>query len=109
MYVTCSFIANVYANARLYNVTCKICMLYVVLLQPDDHGFLGDVPVLRVTRQGPDALHFVASPLEVGQEVQVRVDWERRFDHMQQHSGNNHHRDRKKPPSHILFYLLPKQ
>uniref|UniRef100_A0A3P9BRT0 Alanyl-tRNA synthetase domain containing 1 n=1 Tax=Maylandia zebra TaxID=106582 RepID=A0A3P9BRT0_9CICH len=64
--------------------------------QPDDHGFLGDVPVLRVTRQGPDALHFVASPLEVGQEVQVKVDWERRFDHMQQHSGNNHHRDRKK-------------
>uniref|UniRef100_A0AAX7TEZ7 Threonyl/alanyl tRNA synthetase SAD domain-containing protein n=1 Tax=Astatotilapia calliptera TaxID=8154 RepID=A0AAX7TEZ7_ASTCA len=55
--------------------------------QPDDHGFLGDVPVLRVTRQGPDALHFVASPLEVGQEVQVKVDWERRFDHMQQHSG----------------------
>uniref|UniRef100_A0A3P8PTD6 Alanyl-transfer RNA synthetases family profile domain-containing protein n=1 Tax=Astatotilapia calliptera TaxID=8154 RepID=A0A3P8PTD6_ASTCA len=57
--------------------------------QPDDHGFLGDVPVLRVTRQGPDALHFVASPLEVGQEVQVKVDWERRFDHMQQHSGQH--------------------
>uniref|UniRef100_I3KVA1 Alanyl-tRNA synthetase domain containing 1 n=1 Tax=Oreochromis niloticus TaxID=8128 RepID=I3KVA1_ORENI len=57
--------------------------------QPDDHGFLGDVPVLRVTRQGPDALHFVASPLEVGQEVHVKVDWERRFDHMQQHSGQH--------------------
>lgn len=84
-------------------------VFYVVLLQPDDHGFLGDVPVLRVTRQGPDALHFVASPLEVGQEVHVKVDWERRFDHMQQHSGNNHHTDRKKTPSHILFYLLPKQ
>uniref|UniRef100_A0A8C3B0W0 Alanyl-tRNA synthetase domain containing 1 n=1 Tax=Cyclopterus lumpus TaxID=8103 RepID=A0A8C3B0W0_CYCLU len=57
--------------------------------QPDDHGLIGDVPVLRVTRQGPDAVHFVGSSLEVGQEVQVKVDWERRFDHMQQHSGQH--------------------
>ncbi|XP_072229896.1 alanyl-tRNA editing protein Aarsd1 [Leuresthes tenuis] len=57
--------------------------------QPDDHGLIGGVPVLRVTRHGSDALHFVASPLEVGQEVNVKVDWERRFDHMQQHSGQH--------------------
>uniref|UniRef100_A0A1A8DBH0 Alanyl-tRNA synthetase domain containing 1 n=2 Tax=Nothobranchius kadleci TaxID=1051664 RepID=A0A1A8DBH0_NOTKA len=57
--------------------------------QPDDHGLIGEVPVLRVTRQGADALHFVASPVEVGQEVLVKVDWERRFDHMQQHSGQH--------------------
>ncbi|KAM9716081.1 alanyl-tRNA editing protein Aarsd1 [Menidia menidia] len=57
--------------------------------QPDDHGLIGEVPVLRVTRQGPDALHFVASPLEVGQEARLKVDWERRFDHMQQHSGQH--------------------
>lgn len=43
--------------------------------------------MLRVRRQGPEALHFVCSPLEEGQEVQLKVDWERRFDHMQQHSG----------------------
>uniref|UniRef100_A0A8P4JVQ5 Threonyl/alanyl tRNA synthetase SAD domain-containing protein n=1 Tax=Dicentrarchus labrax TaxID=13489 RepID=A0A8P4JVQ5_DICLA len=57
--------------------------------QPDDHGLIGDVPVLRVTRQGTEAIHFVSSPLEEGQEVQVKVDWERRFDHMQQHSGQH--------------------
>uniref|UniRef100_A0A3B3WMF3 Alanyl-transfer RNA synthetases family profile domain-containing protein n=1 Tax=Poecilia mexicana TaxID=48701 RepID=A0A3B3WMF3_9TELE len=57
--------------------------------QPDDHGLIGEVPVLRVTRQGPDAVHFVTSPVEVGQEVRVTVDWERRFDHMQQHSGQH--------------------
>lgn len=56
-------------------------------LQPDDHGLIGDVPVLRVVRQGSEALHFVSSPLEEGQEVHLKVDWERRFDHMQQHSG----------------------
>uniref|UniRef100_A0A8C5GA94 Alanyl-tRNA synthetase domain containing 1 n=1 Tax=Gouania willdenowi TaxID=441366 RepID=A0A8C5GA94_GOUWI len=57
--------------------------------QPDDHGLIGDVPVLRVTRQGPEAVHFVCTPLEVGQEVPVKVNWERRFDHMQQHSGQH--------------------
>ncbi|XP_054622809.1 alanyl-tRNA editing protein Aarsd1 isoform X2 [Dunckerocampus dactyliophorus] len=57
--------------------------------QPDDHGLIGDVPVLRVTRQGQDAAHFVGSPLEVGLQVQVKVDWDRRFDHMQQHSGQH--------------------
>ncbi|KAM6951870.1 alanyl-tRNA editing protein Aarsd1 [Aplochiton taeniatus] len=57
--------------------------------QPDDHGQIGDAQVLRVTRQGAEALHFVSSGLDVGQEVKVKVDWERRFDHMQQHSGQH--------------------
>lgn len=64
-------------------MTFFVCLV----LQPDDHGLIGDVPVLRVTRQGPEAVHFVSSPLDEGQEVQVKVDWERRFDHMQQHTG----------------------
>uniref|UniRef100_A0A671TY00 Alanyl-tRNA synthetase domain containing 1 n=1 Tax=Sparus aurata TaxID=8175 RepID=A0A671TY00_SPAAU len=57
--------------------------------QPDDHGLIGDVSVVRVTRQGPEAVHFVSSALEEGQQVQVKLDWERRFDHMQQHSGQH--------------------
>ncbi|XP_053555548.1 alanyl-tRNA editing protein Aarsd1-B isoform X1 [Bombina bombina] len=57
--------------------------------QPDDRGFIGEVPVLRVTRQGPDAVHFVSSPLDPGTPVLTRVDWDRRFDHMQQHSGQH--------------------
>ncbi|XP_062382927.1 alanyl-tRNA editing protein Aarsd1-like [Sardina pilchardus] len=57
--------------------------------QPDDRGTIGGVSVLRVLRQGPDAVHFVGSALQEGQEVQLKVDWERRFDHMQQHSGQH--------------------
>lgn len=57
--------------------------------QPDDRGLMNDIPVLRVTRQGPDAIHFVQTPLELGSEVHLQVDWERRFDHMQQHSGQH--------------------
>ncbi|XP_064177742.1 alanyl-tRNA editing protein Aarsd1-like isoform X2 [Anguilla rostrata] len=57
--------------------------------QPDDRGTIGPVPVLRVTRQGSEAVHFVESALEVGSEARLEVDWERRFDHMQQHSGQH--------------------
>uniref|UniRef100_A0AAY5E8G2 Threonyl/alanyl tRNA synthetase SAD domain-containing protein n=1 Tax=Electrophorus electricus TaxID=8005 RepID=A0AAY5E8G2_ELEEL len=57
--------------------------------QPDDHGTIESWPVLQVTRQGPEALHFITSALTQGQEVLLKVDWERRFDHMQQHSGQH--------------------
>lgn len=43
--------------------------------------------MLRVTRRGPEAVHFVPAALEPGAEVLLSLDWERRFDHMQQHSG----------------------
>ena len=36
---------------------------------------------------GATAVHYLPRPLEVGAEVAVEVDWGRRFDHMQQHSG----------------------
>ncbi|XP_004410641.1 PREDICTED: alanyl-tRNA editing protein Aarsd1 isoform 1 [Odobenus rosmarus divergens] len=57
--------------------------------QPDDHGTINDISVLRVTRRGAQADHFTQTPLAPGTKVQVRVDWERRFDHMQQHSGQH--------------------
>ncbi|CAM9790905.1 unnamed protein product [Bubo scandiacus] len=57
--------------------------------QPDDRGLIGDVPVLRVTRRGPEAVHFVPAALEPGAAVLLSLDWERRFDHMQQHSGQH--------------------
>lgn len=43
--------------------------------------------MLRVTRRGAEAVHFVPAALEPGAEVLLSLDWERRFDHMQQHSG----------------------
>ncbi|XP_035658313.1 alanyl-tRNA editing protein Aarsd1-like [Branchiostoma floridae] len=57
--------------------------------QPDDRGKINDVDVIRVTRKQNQAVHFVETPLEVGSEVKMEVDWTRRFDHMQQHSGQH--------------------
>ncbi|XP_021564064.1 alanyl-tRNA editing protein Aarsd1-like isoform X2 [Carlito syrichta] len=58
--------------------------------QPDDRGTINDISVLRVTRRGIQADHFTQTPLDPGSQVLVRVDWERRFDHMQQHSASHH-------------------
>ncbi|XP_067003910.2 alanyl-tRNA editing protein Aarsd1 isoform X2 [Anabrus simplex] len=57
--------------------------------QPCDHGFLDKAAVLQVTRRGAQAVHFVDSPLTVGEMVHQTLDWERRQDHMQQHSGQH--------------------
>uniref|UniRef100_A0A1B0GNM5 Threonyl/alanyl tRNA synthetase SAD domain-containing protein n=1 Tax=Phlebotomus papatasi TaxID=29031 RepID=A0A1B0GNM5_PHLPP len=59
--------------------------------QPCDFGYLGGKRVLNVVRKGDTAVHFVEStePLAPGAEVRQEVDWERRKDHMQQHSGQH--------------------
>jgi alanyl-tRNA synthetase len=33
--------------------------------------------------------HFARTPLSVGAQVQGQIDWQRRFDHMQQHTGQH--------------------
>eukprot|EP00117_Sycon_ciliatum_P000329 scpid99990/ scgid6438/ Alanyl-tRNA editing protein Aarsd1; Alanyl-tRNA synthetase domain-containing protein 1 len=57
--------------------------------QPDDRGTVGGVPVKRVVRRGSNAVHIVQEKLDVGAEVETVVDWKRRFDNMQQHSGQH--------------------
>ncbi|KAJ4448866.1 hypothetical protein ANN_00257, partial [Periplaneta americana] len=57
--------------------------------QPCDHGLLDDTSVLQVVRRGAEAVHFVKSVLPVGKVVKQTLDWERRLDHMQQHSGQH--------------------
>ncbi|MBO5122479.1 MAG: alanyl-tRNA editing protein, partial [Oscillospiraceae bacterium] len=57
--------------------------------QPADHGTLGGAAVTDVHEKGGVILHTCASPVEIGAEVTGEIDWERRFDHMQQHSGEH--------------------
>jgi alanyl-tRNA synthetase len=56
--------------------------------QPPDHGFLNDVEVLDVQKSGGETRHYVAARVAPG-PVRVRLDWDRRFDHMQQHTGQH--------------------
>lgn len=57
--------------------------------QPADHGTLGDAAVTDVREKGGEIVHLCDKALEVGSTVTGILDWERRFDHMQQHSGEH--------------------
>lgn len=56
--------------------------------QPFDQGQLGGVDVTDVVDEGDRVAHLLAAPL-VDDRVTGRVDWARRFDHMQQHTGQH--------------------
>lgn len=54
-----------------------------------DLGVLDGANVLDVREQEDTVIHLCDAPLEVGTMVSGTIDWERRFDHMQQHSGEH--------------------
>ena len=57
--------------------------------QPSDRGVLGGRAVLEVGLLGDELWHRVEGALESGARVEGRLDWARRFDHMQQHTGQH--------------------
>ena len=57
--------------------------------QPADHGTLNGIAVTDVHEKGGIVLHTCEAPLEIGAAVHGSIDWQRRFDHMQQHSGEH--------------------
>lgn len=59
--------------------------------QPFDTGHIAGTPVVDVTlRESDDAiLHHMAGEVWANQIVAAEVNWERRFDHIQQHSGQH--------------------
>jgi alanyl-tRNA synthetase len=56
--------------------------------QPFDLGSIGGVAVRDVVDEGDRIAHVLASPLAAG-PVECSIDWTRRFDHMQQHTGQH--------------------
>ena len=57
--------------------------------QNADHGTLGGANVTDVHEKDGVVLHTCTAPLEAGSEVEGVIDFDRRFDHMQQHSGEH--------------------
>jgi alanyl-tRNA synthetase len=56
--------------------------------QPHDTGTLAGAAVLDVVDEGERIAHLMAAPLRV-EAAHGTVDWPRRFDHMQQHTGQH--------------------
>lgn len=68
--------------------------------QPFDTGLLGAAVIQDVVDEGDTVVHLVESTdgIEPGQRLDGRIDWRRRFDLMQQHTGQ-----------HLLSALLADQ
>ena len=57
--------------------------------QPADHGTLNNIAVTDVHERDGIIVHNVDEKVEIGETVTGKLDWPRRFDHMQQHSGEH--------------------
>ena len=59
--------------------------------QPHDIGTLGGVRVIDVVDEGERVAHLLEAPLKLATSVELlgEIDWERRLDHMQQHTGQH--------------------
>jgi len=56
--------------------------------QPHDTGKLGDVPVVEVADVEQKVVHYASAAIPVG-PVHGVIDWPRRIEHMQQHTGQH--------------------
>ncbi|MGB8260293.1 MAG: alanyl-tRNA editing protein [Terracidiphilus sp.] len=61
------------------------------LLRASAHGAEPlEIPVEQVEEDEDGTIwHWVRTPLAKGTQVEGQIDWERRFDHMQQHTGQH--------------------
>src|SRR5262245_526064 len=79
-----------HAGDRLHVVTDQTAFYPTSGGQPFDVGLLGGARVVDVIdRDDGEIAHVVEEPLSVGHRVSGEIDWVRRFDHMQQHTGQH--------------------
>ena len=57
--------------------------------QPSDTGTLGEARVSHVREEEGEIFHRVDRALSIGSQVKGAIDWTRRFDLMQQHTGEH--------------------
>ncbi len=57
--------------------------------QLSDGGWIGEVQVFETHEKDGRILHTTQEPIPVGTKAACRLDWERRLDHMQQHTGEH--------------------
>lgn len=76
-------------KGRFYVVLDKTAFYPTGGGQPHDTGTLNGIPVYNVEEVEGEIRHYVEKPLGVDHECVGEIDWERRFDHMQQHAGQH--------------------
>ncbi len=56
--------------------------------QPYDRGWIDGVEVVKVFEEDSRIVHLIEKDIQA-ESIKGKIDWERRFDHMQQHSGQH--------------------
>lgn len=57
--------------------------------QAGDSGFIGEAAVFDTHEKNGEVMHYVNQPIPVGSTLDCRIDWEKRFRRMQNHSGEH--------------------
>lgn len=57
--------------------------------QPHDTGFINDIAVINVEKIDEEIRHYTEQEAMLSGKVKGQLDWSRRFDHMQQHTGQH--------------------
>ena len=57
--------------------------------QPFDTGRLGAADVIETVEVSEEPVHVLSQPIAEGGAITGSIDWPRRFDHMQQHTGQH--------------------
>jgi len=66
----------------------KTCFYPTAGGQQCDHGVLNDIPVIDVREENDDIVHVLEEEI-TADHVRGVIEWKRRFDFMQQHSGQH--------------------
>ena len=82
-------VEKIYMNNKYYIKTNKT-IFYPNLAggQPGDKGTINGVQVLDTYEDGDDIVHVVKENIH-SDKVELSIDWNNRFDYMQQHSGQH--------------------
>jgi len=86
---TASILSSFESNNRYYVELNKTAFYPEGGGQPSDIGTIAGHKVLDVTEKDHSVFHEIDKPLEVDIQVECEIDWNRRFDHMQQHTGQH--------------------
>lgn len=57
--------------------------------QPNDTGWINDIEVVNVEKVDEEIRHYIKEQEALSGTVQGKLNWQRRFDHMQQHTGQH--------------------
>lgn len=84
-----TFVATVTKSEEDYIVLSETAFYPTGGGQPCDTGTINGIIVSNVEEVNGEIRHYINDSIPVGFKVEGNIDWERRFDHMQQHAGQH--------------------